>query len=57
MFANIIKYYLMPLSTDVRFCSILPTIQAKAALILKNERFPITYITDYHPMLFSISVS
>jgi hypothetical protein len=43
-------------SSNVRLCSLLPTIQAKAALILKNKRFLITY-TAYYPMLFFLSVS
>ena len=43
-------------SSDLWFCSILPTIQAKAALILKNERLAITYIA-YYPMLFFLSAS
>src|ERR687894_234585 len=32
---------------NLRLCSILPTIQAKVALVLKYECFLITYITDY----------
>jgi hypothetical protein len=33
--------------TDTRLCSILPTFQAKIALILKNECFLVTHIADY----------
>ena len=41
---------------NLRLCSILPTIQTKVALMLKNECFLITYITDY-PILSFPSVS
>jgi len=51
------KYYLSHSSlVNVRLCSILPTIQTKVAIMLKNERFLITYITDY-PMLSFLFVS
>ena len=45
-----------PLSSNVWLCFILPTIQAKAALILKNERLLLTYIA-YYPMLLFLSIS
>jgi hypothetical protein len=38
---------------NVRFRFILPTIQAKVALVLKNECFLITYIADYPMLSFS----